>query len=426
MANTGPLSGVRVLDMTRVVAGPTCTQLLGDYGAEVIKVENPLTNGEPIRGAMYPRYVNNKNAKDSMHAIFMGLNRNKKSIAVNFHTKKGNQIIKDLIATQKFNVLVENYKHGDLDRFGLDYKSLSKIYPNLIYCSITAYGKHSNEYKNKKGYNMVFEALSGLIHINDGRRYAVPITDLLTGYLAFGAINSALYANKGQHLNVSLYDSGIASLMTHISSMYLYSNMEPKYIGNQHPFLVPNGLYNTKDGQIVLGVYSEKEWPVLCKVLGGDVFNKLYNDKNKRFSNNIGRVMNRKKFIEIFEGYLKTQTTKYWIDKIESSDVAKKLLIYSKVQKVSEAFKHPYTKLNNMLIDMPYNDIYGGKESKVKTVGFPIKMSETKPMIQYGVPQYAQHSVEVLKDYLGFDDKKIKLYKDEGVIQTFDVKKSKL
>ena len=257
----------------------------------------------------------------------------------------------------------------------------------------------------------------------------MPITDLLTGYLAFGAINAALYAGKGQHLSVSLYDSSLSALMTHVSSMYLYGNTKTKWTGNQHPSLVPNGVYDTKDGQIVLGVYAENEWPILCDVLGGDIKDKLYHDPKGRFKNNLGRVVNRKQFNEVFEAELKSQTSKYWIDKIESSDIGRNKLIYSKVQKVSEALdnnKSVKTRLNQMLIDLPYNAIDGRCNDKVKAVGFPIKMSGTNPNIRYGVPRFGQHSVEILKQYLGFDDDMIKAYEKEGVIKAFNVVKSKL
>lgn len=294
----GPLTGVKVLDLTRIIAGPFCSQFLGDYGADVIKVElADVGDGSRKWGPFFHG--------DS--CMFLGVNRNKQSIGVNFKDKRGQEIIRELACMS--DVLIENYKPGDLDRYRLGYKDISSINKSIIYCSLTAFGENG-PLSRKKGYNLCAEGLSGLMHMTgepDGEpvRHGIAITDVFTGIYGLAGITTALYQREkeyeltgeliGQHVKTSLLETGL-SATTHASSNYFYGKKNPKRIGNNHPNIVPNGSYPTKDSYIILGTWNDEEWPWLCDALGGDMLN-IKNDP--KFNTLLQRVENRKEFDQV-------------------------------------------------------------------------------------------------------------------------------
>ncbi|KAF9093410.1 hypothetical protein BGX29_009955 [Mortierella sp. GBA35] len=416
----GPLDGIRVLDLTRVLAGPYCTQLLGDLGAEVIKIENPK-GGDDTR-AWGPPFA--KNIVDSPSpststpstssaqqqqqesAYFLGVNRNKKSITVNIRSPQGRDLIHDLV--KKCDVLVENYVPGKLDEMGLGYEQLRKLNPGLIYTSITGYGQ-TGPYRMKPGYDVMIEAEAGLMYITGEEngtpvKVGVAVTDLTTGLYAHGAIMAALLARhktgRGQHIDCSLLDSQVVTL-ANIASSYLIAGQEAKRMGTSHPSIVPYQVLPSRDSHIMIGAGNDGQFKILCSVLGLD-----HLPLTPDFRTNKDRVRNRKALIAILTERLKTRDNQYWLDALEGQGIP-----FAPINNIAQTFEHPQVIAREMI-----QEIEHPKAGKIKLTGPAVKYSETKPSIRIPPPLLGQHTDEILKDVLGYDDEHIRdLKKNKAV-----------
>ncbi|KAF9430149.1 hypothetical protein BGZ94_008089 [Podila epigama] len=421
----GPLEGIRVLDLTRVLAGPYCTQLLGDLGAEVIKIENP-NRGDDTR-AWGPPYAeiksqsssnNNSNNKEEgkqpttksaavrESAYFLGVNRNKKSITVNLRSEGGRKVIHDLV--KKVDVLVENYVPGKLDEMGLGYETLSTLNPGLIYTSITGYGQ-TGPYRNRPGYDVMIEAEAGLMYITGEEngspvKVGVAVTDLTTGLYAHGAIMAALLARirdgRGQHIDCSLLDAQIATL-ANIGSSYLIAGQEAKRWGTSHPSIVPYQVLPSQDSHIMIGAGNDGQFKILCNVLGLD---ELVEDI--RFLRNEDRVAHREELIELLTARLKTKKSEVWLKALEGRGIP-----FAPINNIAETFRHPQVVARGMI-----HEVEHPTAGKIKLTGVPVKYSATKATIRTAPPLLGQHTEEVLSELLGYDDEQIKALKVEKAV----------
>ena len=305
-----PLSGINVFDLTRVLAGPTCTQILGDLGANIIKIERPET-GDDSRNLGPPYLDKLKNPQES--AYYLSVNRNKHSVTIDLTTKSGQNLAKKIIS--KCDILVENFRANNLKQYGLDYETLKKINPKLIYCSITGFGQNG-PYSKRGGYDYLVQAMGGIMSITGEEnglptKVGVGVSDIITGLYSTISILSALrYRDKksiGQRIDISLLDSQV-SWLSYVAQSYLISGKIPKRIGNDHPSIVPYQTIKAKDGLMVLAIANDNQFKNFCNFAGLD---KLYIDK--KFRTNSQRVKNRAKLKEILEKRISKNNINFWV-----------------------------------------------------------------------------------------------------------------
>ncbi|KAF9354210.1 hypothetical protein BGX26_007962 [Mortierella sp. AD094] len=394
------------LSETHQGAGPYCTQLLGDLGAEVIKIENPK-GGDDTR-SWGPPFAKNIDPSDPAQesAYFLGVNRNKKSITVNIRSPEGRQLIHDLV--KKVDVLVENYVPGKLDKMGLGYEELSKLNPRLIYTSITGYGQ-TGPYKTRPGYDVMIEAEAGLMYITgeeDGTpvKVGVAVTDLTTGLYAHGAIMAAILARyrtgRGQHIDCSLLDAQVVTL-ANIASSYLIAGQEAKRMGTSHPSIVPYQVLPTRDSHIMIGAGNDGQFKILCSVLGLESL-----CETPAYKTNKDRVRNRKELIAILTERLKTKPNADWLKALEGRGIP-----FAPINNLAQTFEHPQVIARGMV-----QEIEHPKAGRIKLTGPAVKYSETKPSIRTPPPLLGQHTDEILRDVLGYDEQKINQLKESKAV----------
>ncbi len=392
-----PLEGIRVIDCSRVLAGPYAAMVLGDMGADVIKVERPGSGDDTRRWG--PPFTGGESA------YYLAINRNKRSITLNFKSERGKEILRRLIANA--DVLIENFKHGDFDRMGIGYKELSKINPGLVYCSITGYGA-SGPYAAKPGYDFMIQAEGGLMSIigpANGEPYkvGVAIVDVTAGLYAANAIQAALRyrdkTGKGQKVDVSLFESQIAWLIN-VASGYLVSGERPKRYGNAHPNIVPYEMFPTADGYIAAGAGNDTQFRRFCHVLGLDGV-----PDDPRFRTNPGRVENRQTLIPMLRERFSTRPTDEWISRLEEANIP-----CAPINPIDKVFAHPQAKARDMVVEVLHPTA-----GKVKMVGLPYKLSETPLGIYRYPPLLGEHTNQVLQE-LGYSDQGIASLREEGVI----------
>jgi len=404
---SGPLAGLRVLDLTRILAGPTCTQLLGDLGADVIKIERPGT-GDDTRG-WGPPFLGGDDSGES--AYYLSSNRNKRSVAIDIATDAGQRLIKDIAL--KSDILCENFKVGGLARYGLDYESLSAINPGLIYCSITGFGQ-TGPYRHRVGYDFLIQGMGGIVSItgfpdDEGGRptkVGVGIADVMCGMYATSAVLSALHARqqtgKGQYIDVSLYDSQIAWLINQ-GLGYLVSGENPQRLGNGHPHIVPYDTFPASDGHFIIAVGNDGQFARMCEVMGRPDW-----AADPRFAKNVDRVRNRKTLMPLIEEITLTRSSAEWIAALEEIAVP-----CGPVNTLSEVFTDPQTLAREMRISLPHA---GGPEGQVDLIGNPLKMSDTPVSYRQAPPRLGEHTDEVLRDTLGLDDQQIAALRACGAV----------
>jgi succinate--hydroxymethylglutarate CoA-transferase len=352
----GLLKGVRVVDMSRVLAGPYCTMILGDMGAEIIKIENPNIGDETRTWG--PPYLTSSDGNHSLSAYFISINRNKHSLTVNVKEKKGKEIIYNLI--KESDIFIENYIPGKLNSMGFSYEKLSSINPRIIYVSLTGYGS-DGPHGQRPGYDVVIEAEAGLMSITgekDGNpmKVGVAVTDLQTGLYAHGAILAALYAReksgKGQKIDVSLLETQVASLVN-VGSSYLISGKEPKRRGTEHPSIVPYQLFKTKskneeeENGIVIGCGNNRQFEILCNYLGRP---ELVN--HEEMKTNELRVKNREKVIEIIQKEIEKESSEFWMSKFIDSG-----LPCGPLNNLKQTFSHPQVLHRNMVTEIEHEKL---------------------------------------------------------------------
>ncbi|TID25191.1 Protein arginine N-methyltransferase 1 [Venturia nashicola] len=403
-----PLSGIRVLDMTRVLAGPYCTQILGDLGAEVIKIEHPV-RGDDTRawGPPYASYNTSDHEGPGESAYFLSVNRNKKSVGLSFAHPAGVEILHKL--AKDCDVLVENYLPGALKKYGMDYKTLSEINPSLVYASITGYGQ-TGPYSNRAGYDVMVEAEFGLMHITGSRdgppvKVGVAITDLTTGLYTSNSIMAALLgrirSGRGQHIDVSLSDCQTASLSTIASSALISGEKDTGRWGTAHPSIVPYRGFKTADGDILLGGGNDRLFGVLCQRLEKPEW-----AQDSRFSSNNVRVKNRSELEQMIESITRKKTTKEWLEVLEGSGMP-----YAAINDIQDTLNHEHTIARDMVTEVEHPAC-----GPMKLVNTPVKYSFSKPSIRTPPPTLGQHTDEVLEDLLGMASDEVRDLRDKGVI----------
>ncbi|XP_022911676.2 succinate--hydroxymethylglutarate CoA-transferase [Onthophagus taurus] len=401
VSNIAPLNGIRVIDLTRIVAGPFCTQILGDLGADVIKIERPGSGDEARKWG--PPFI--KDSKESCY--FISLNRNKRSVCVNLKSTLGQQIIYDL--SKKADVLVENYVPGNLDGLKLGYNDLKEISPHLIYCSITGYGSEG-PYSNKPGYDVIAASLGGFLHITGPEngepiKAGVAVTDIATGLYAHGAIIAALFQREktgiGMKIDANLLSTQLASLIN-IGSNYLNAGKEAKKWGTAHESIVPYESFPTKDGYFTICTGSDLQFKDLCLKMN---LNHLY--ESEEYKTNILRVQNRRKLIPLLKNVFVQKTNKEWEIIFENAE-----FVCGPVNTIKEAFDDVHVKHTKIVKELNHSTV-----GSIKVVGPPVKYNNTVGEIRLPPPTLGEHTDNVLRDLLGYDEDKIKTLRRDKVVQ---------
>src|SRR5436190_3000534 len=390
----GPLSHIRVLDLSRVLAGPWAGQNLADLGAEVIKVERP-GSGDDSR-AFGPPWVKDKDGRDSKDsAYFTSANRGKKSITIDISRPEGQKLVRELARIS--DVLIENYKFGDLARYGLAYDDLKKINPRLVYCSVTGFGQ-TGPYRERPGYDFMIQGMGGMMSVTgepDGapgggpQRAGVPIADIITGMYASIAICAALAnrerSGKGQHLDLALLDSQIA-LLAYQNTNYLATGKPPKRIGNLHPNIVPYQPFRTSDGEVILACGNDNLFRKFCEAAG---CTELASDA--RFASNGKRVENRVELTRLLQEVFAKKTTAEWVELLEEAGVPN-----GPINNLAQVFEEPQVKARGIRMELPH-----GAGASLPLVASPMRFSETPLEIRSAPPTLGQHTEEVLRGLLG-------------------------
>ena len=399
---TGALAGVRVLDLTRILAGPLCAQTLGDMGAEVIKVEPPGA-GDDTR-SWGPPFAGTEAIGES--AYFLGINRNKRSITLNMAAKPGQEILTKLI--QQCDVLVENFKAGTLEKWGFTNDWLKANAPRVIRCSITGYGTDGPK-GGLPGYDFILQAESGLMSITgepdgDPMKYGVAIVDITTGLLACNSILAALNARhrtgRGQHVEVSLYESGLF-MLANVASNHLVSGKDARRFGNGHPNIVPYTAYPVKDGMIAVAVGNDGQFVKFAAALGHAEW-----PADPRFVRNQDRVVNREAIDGLIIGALKTEDAESLTAKLTEAGIP-----CGRINSVAQALSAPHTVACNMV-----KTIKHPTAGDVKVLGMPFSFSDTPPSIRRAPPTLGQHTEQVLGDELGLSAERISELRAQKII----------
>ena len=401
------LEHLTVLDLTRILAGPWATQTLADLGAEVIKVENP--NGGDDTRTWGPPFLNDRQPPEAVSAYFCSANRNKKSLAIDFASERGSELLRQLISQS--DVLIENYKVGGLKKYGLDYETLKQQYPGLIYCSITGFGQ-TGPYAHRAGYDFIIQAMSGLMSVtgqpeghagDEPMKIGVALTDIMTGLYASTAILAAINhrdrTGTGQHIDMSLMDVSVAA-MANQAMNYLVSGDSPVRMGNAHPNIVPYQVFPTADGHLIIAVGNDRQFQSLCGVLGNESLG-----TDTRYNTNSSRVARRDELIEQLSSLTKTQSTAHWVSKLDKAQVP-----YGPINDVEAVFNDPQVKDRNLAIELSHPE-YGS----VPGVASPIRLSETPTRYHTAPPSLGAHTAEILKERLELDESECQALVREGI-----------
>ncbi len=401
-----PLEDINILDLTRVLAGPTSTQILGDLGANIIKIERPLS-GDDSRN-LGPPYLDKNLKKPMESSYFLSVNRNKNSVELDFTKKEGQELAKKLI--KKCDVLVENFRAGNLKQYGLDYKSIKKINPEIIYCSITGFGQNG-PYSKRGGYDYLVQAMGGIMSITGEKKgnptkIGVGVSDIITGLYSTIGILSALrfkeLTGKGQHLDISLMDSQV-SWLSYVAQNYLISGEIPKRIGNDHPSIVPYQTVKAKDGLMVLAIANDRQFKEFCEYAK---ISNLINDP--KFKTNSSRVKNRCDLNKIINKIIKKKTIKQWVEGLVKVNVP-----CGPINNIKQVFEDKQVKSRKMVISMKHSK---SKNKKIKLIANPINFSESKIQYKKPPPKLGQDTISVLKKFLKLDSKDLLDLKKKKII----------
>jgi crotonobetainyl-CoA:carnitine CoA-transferase CaiB-like acyl-CoA transferase len=392
-----PLQGIRVLDLSRVLAGPYCTMVLGDLGAEVIKVEPP--EGDETRG-WGPPFAGGEST------YYLCVNRNKRGIVVNLKTDEGKTILRDLAMTS--DVLVENFRPGTLKKYGLDFDSLHEINPSLVYCSISGFGQ-TGPLRDKPGYDFIIQAMGGVMSITgeptgEPMKVGVAVADLFAGQNAVIAILAAMQARnvtgEGQHMDIALFDSQLGWL-ANVASNFLISGSLPKRYGNAHANIVPYQSFQASDGWFAVTVGNDKQFESLCRVIG-----KIELLSDVRFTSNSVRVKNRETLIELLKSVFVTRSVDEWLALIGEQFPC------GPINNFEQVFSMPHVKERGMLVEMQHPTI-----GALPLVGSPLKMTATPVEYHLPPPLMGEHTRVVLRDLLRYSDEQVDDLMENGCIK---------
>ncbi len=403
------LGHIRVLDLTRVLAGPWCAQNLADMGADVIKVERPGAGDDTRHWG--PPYLKDAEGRDTSEAAYyLAANRGKRSITIDIASPEGQEVVRRL--ARQADVVLENYKVGQLKKYGLDYDSLKREKSDIVYCSITGFGQ-DGPYAQRPGYDFIIQGMGGFMSITGERddlpgggpqKAGVAIADLMTGMYATIAVLSALThrdrTGEGQYIDMALLDVQVA-MLANMNTNYLASGNPPKRWGNAHPNIVPYQTFPTADGHIIVAVGNDGQYRRFVEA-GGRPELAL----DERFATNPMRVRHRDTLVPILAEMVKTKTKQQWIDALEAAGVP-----CGPINNLDEVFENPQVQSRGMRVDLPHPT--GGD---VKLVGSPIKMSQTPPGYDMPPPMLGQHTQEILRDVLGQNEEQITALREKGVI----------
>lgn len=405
----GPLSHIKVLDLSRVLAGPWTAQNLADLGAEVIKVERP-GKGDDSRAYAPPYLKDEAGQPTEESAYFCAANRGKKSITVNLSKAEGQQLVREL-ATH-CDVLVENYKVGDLARYGLGYEDLKKLNPGLIYCSVTGFGQ-TGPYKDRPGYDFMAQGMGGLMSVTGEpdsvagggpQRVVIPIIDMTTGMYATIAICAALahraVSGQGQWIDVALLDTCVAFLANQAMN-YFATGTSPTRIGNAHPNIVPYQTFKTQDGAVILACGNDNLFVKFCEAAGC-----VHLAKDPQFATNADRVKNRVQITEILNQIFLQRPTQVWVALLDKAGVAN-----GPINTIEEVFREPQVLARGMKIELPH-----AAAGKVTLVASPMRFSETPIHHEMPPPTLGEHTDEILRQVLKKTDSEVIQLRKQGVV----------
>jgi crotonobetainyl-CoA:carnitine CoA-transferase CaiB-like acyl-CoA transferase len=392
----GPLNHIRVLDLSRVLAGPWAGQLLADLGADVVKVERPGT-GDDTRG-WGPPYLKDEDGRDTGEAAyFLSANRNKRSLTLDLSRPGGQEIARRLAA--KADVVLENYKVGTLARYGLDYETLKTLNPGLVYCSITGFGQ-TGPYSSRAGYDFMIQGMAGLMSVTgepggEPQKVGVALADILTGMYSGVAVLAALAhrerTGEGQHIDMALLDVMVAS-MANQASNYLVSGRAPRRLGNAHPNIVPYQVFETADGHIIVAVGNDGQFARFCEVRpAGDLAT------DPRYARNRDRVANRDDLVPVLAALVRARPSAFWLERLEDEGVP-----CGPINDLSQVFADPQVLARGMRVEMPHPTA-----GTVPLTGSPMKFSATPVEYRRAPPLLGEHNAEILRDWLGLSAEEI-------------------
>jgi formyl-CoA transferase/CoA:oxalate CoA-transferase len=393
----GPLQGIRVIDLTRVLAGPFATQNLGDLGAEVLKIEPPGTGDETRR---FPPFI------DGESHYFLGINRNKKSLVIDLQPEAGKEILRRLVA--KADILVENYRPGVMDRLGLGYEVLSALNPRLIYCAISGFGL-TGPLRDKPSFDIVTQAMTGALSVNGERgrmpvKLGIPLGDMVGGIFGPIAILAALHertqTGRGRLIDISLHD-GLIGMLGYFAQLAFITGEDPPPMGSSHPNIVPYGAFPASDGAIIIAVLSEPFWAKLCEALERpDIA------ADPRYASPALRRERRDEVEELIGSITCTRTVAEWQERLTACDVPN-----APVLGVTAALAHPHARAREMVVEAEHATI-----GPMRVIGRPIKFPGSPQRPVTAPPTFGQHTAEVLRSELGYSDAEIAELRAAGVI----------
>ncbi|MEZ0307613.1 MAG: CaiB/BaiF CoA transferase family protein [Ramlibacter sp.] len=408
------LHGIRVLDLSRVLAGPWCTQTLADLGADVIKIERPGT-GDDTR-TWGPPFLKDNDGNDTAEAAYyLGTNRNKRSVTCDIAQPEGQQLIRELV--KHCHVFIENFKVGDMARYGLDYESLKALNPSLVYCSITGFGQ-TGPYRERAGYDYAIQGMGGLMSVTGERddlgggpqKVGVAVADLFTGMYAtvgiLAALRHAESTGEGQYVDMALLDTQVA-MLANLGANYLVSGNVPGRAGNAHQNIVPYQVFEVApkpDGSrdyVIIAVGNDTQFAKYCAVAGCPEI-----AADTRFSNNQGRVRNRAVLVPLLEEVMKRRTKAHWLPALEAAKVP-----CGAINTLAEVFSDPHVQERAMVTGWQH-PLHDG----LRLVSSPIKMSATPVRTQLPPPLLGQHTQEVLREWLGLGEERLGPLKEGKVI----------
>lgn len=397
------LSGVRVLDLSRVLAGPWATQILGDLGADVIKIEKP-GEGDDTRHWGPPFLPHGEDGRGDA-AYYLCANRNKRSVTIDFAKPDGAGLIRRM--TPHCQVLVENFKTGGLKKYGLDYASIAAINPAIVYCSITGFGQ-TGPYAKRPGYDYIVQGMGGLMSLTgepagEPMKSAVAVADLFTGMYATTAILAALRhaerTGEGQHIDAALLDCQVA-MLANLGASYLLSGEKPKRLGNQHASIAPYQVLATADGHIILAIGNDAQFRAFCSVAGAPLAT------DPRFANNDDRVVNRVELTAALSKIMRERTTDAWVSALESASVP-----CGPINTLDRVYADPHVQTRGSVENVTRSD-----GAPLRLAANPLRMSATPPLTHSAPPLLGEHTGPVLTDLLGATPADLETWRENGVI----------